>query len=99
MEEKKKCAKCGKNFLIIAQEKKFLKKKGLPLPDNCPTCRQARRLALRSQRKLVKSKCDKCGKAIVITFDPVKDQPVYCKKCFREYYDKTDLIIKEPLPE
>ena len=41
-----KCKRCTKDFLIIDQEQAFYKKKDLPMPDNCPECRQKERLLL-----------------------------------------------------
>lgn len=77
-----KCKACGKDFLIIEQEQKFYKKKDLPLPDNCPDCRQKRRLSLRNERKLYKRKCDKCQKEMISTYAPDSKYIVYCQECF-----------------
>ena len=38
------CTQCGKKFLIIDQEQKFLKGKGLLLPMLCPDDRQVKRI-------------------------------------------------------
>ncbi|MBI3069811.1 MAG: zinc-ribbon domain containing protein [Candidatus Levybacteria bacterium] len=94
------CTKCNKNFLIIDQEQEFLKQKGLSLPTNCPTCRQLRRLLLRGGRQLFKTKCQKCNKEIVVSFDPQKvQQSVYCKEDYEKFFMENDLIIKDPLPD
>ncbi|MDO8498311.1 MAG: zinc-ribbon domain containing protein [bacterium] len=95
------CAQCGKQFLVIDQEQKFLNDKGLPLPKNCPTCRQKRRLALRgSERTLYKTKCQKCGTEIVVAYDPSKvTNTILCKKDYDQYFLENDPIIKDPLPE
>lgn len=94
------CAKCGKSFLVIDQEQKFLQDKGLPFPTNCPSCRQARRLALRGGRQLYKTKCQKCGKEIVVSYDPSKvTNMILCKQDYEQYFMENDPIIKEPLPE
>ena len=79
------CSDCGKKFLVIAQEQDFLQRKNLPLPTQCPTCRQAVRLALRNERKMYNRKCDKCGQTILATFSDDVVFPVYCQKCFWEY--------------
>lgn len=79
---KKSCATCKKEFLIIPQEKEFYKKKDLPWPDNCPECRQKRRLSLRNERKLYKRKCDKCQKDIISTYPPDSKYIIYCQECF-----------------
>lgn len=93
------CAKCGKPFLIIEQEQKFLQQKNLGFPTNCPSCRQARRLELRGGRSLFRTKCHKCSKDIVVSYDPstVKNA-ILCKEDFEKYMVETDLIIEDPLP-
>lgn len=95
------CAKCGKQFLIIEQEQKFLQEKNLALPKNCPSCRQRRRLMLRgAERALYKATCQKCGKEIIVAFDPAKvTNAILCKKDYDQYFLENDNIINEPLPE
>src|SRR3989344_2418677 len=95
---KKICSKCNKEFLVIDQEQEFLKQKNLPLPTNCPTCRQTRRLQLRGGRQLFRAKCQKCGKDIVVSFDPQRvKQAIYCKEDYEKFFMENDPIIKEPL--
>ncbi len=94
------CAKCGNKFIVIEQEQKFLSEKNLPLPTNCPSCRQLRRLRLRGGRQLFKTKCQKCNKEIVVSFDPQKvQQPIYCKEDYEKFFMENDPIIKDPLPD
>ncbi len=97
----KQCSKCGKQFLIITQEQEFLKEKRLPLPDNCPTCRQMRRLTLRGgERMLYKTQCQQCGKDIIVAKNPATvKNPIYCKKDYEDYFLSNDPIINDPLPE
>ncbi len=94
------CAKCNKQFLVIDMEQQFLQQRGLSLPTNCPSCRQMRRLALRGGRQLFKSTCQKCGKEIVVAFDPsAAKSPILCKEDFDQYFAENDAIISDPLPE
>lgn len=95
------CSKCHKQFYIIKKEQEFLKEKGLPSPAMCPACRQERRLSLRGQRRqFFKSKCQKCGKEIIVTYDPAKvTNPIFCRADYDKYYAETDTIIKDPLPD
>lgn len=95
------CTKCGKQFIIIEQEQKFLNEKGLALPTQCPSCRQLRRLTLRgSERTLYKTTCQKCGQEIIVAFNPQKvSNPILCKKDYDQYFLENDTIINEPLPE
>lgn len=80
-----KCGDCGKDFKVIEQEAVFYKRKGLPNPEMCPSCRRKRRLSLRNERNLFKRKCDKCGEGIVSTYREDSPYKVYCQKCFWEY--------------
>ena len=97
---KQSCTKCNKDFLIIDREQEFLKQKSLPFPTNCPTCRQTRRLQLRGDRQLFKTNCQKCGKEIVVSFNPQKvQQSIYCKEDYGKFFMENDSIIKDPLPD
>lgn len=95
------CSKCKSNFLVIKEEKDFLAKRNLPLPTNCPGCRQERRLSLRgSKRALFKTKCQKCQKDIVTSFDPKSAKsPIYCREDYEKYFVENDPLIKDPLPQ
>ncbi len=93
---KKPCRTCGKEFLIIEQEQKFINERGLPLPDECPTCRQARREKLRGGRKLYRAKCQDCKKDIIVSYEPstIKSK-ILCFDCYKKYTESHDFIIKE----
>lgn len=94
------CKRCSKQFLVIEKEQKFLKDKDLPLPANCPSCRQLRRLQMRGERTLYKTTCQKCGKDIVVSYDPKKiEQTILCRKDYDQYFEENDAIISDPLPE
>lgn len=97
----KTCTKCNRQFLVIDPEQKFLNDKNLPLPTYCPSCRQLRRLSLRgTERSLYKAKCQKCGKDIIVAFDPQKvTNMILCKDDYDKYFSENDNLIKEPLPE
>jgi hypothetical protein len=94
------CTKCGKQFLVIEQEEKFLREKGLPLPNNCPGCRQIRRLMLRgNDRALFKAKCQDCGKDIIVSFDPSKtNNKILCKADYDKWLEQNGGVISDPLP-
>ena len=87
----KKCQQCGQEFKLIKQELAFYKKMGLPHPDNCPTCRHQRRMALRNERKFYKYPCAKCGQEMVTTVNPDKGLTVYCLKCYADFRANVDL--------
>lgn len=95
-EVKQKCKKCGREFLVISQEQKFLREQNLPFPENCPSCRQQRRLSLRGTRQLFKTKCQQCGKDIIVSYNPEKvKSKILCQSCYHKYMEETDLLIKE----
>lgn len=83
--ERNTCQSCSKDFLILDQEKAFYKKKNLPIPTDCPKCRQDKRLALRNERNLYKRKCDKCNQDMIAAYAPDSPYKVYCQNCFWEY--------------
>lgn len=93
---KQTCKTCGKEFLVIAQEKEFLDKRGLPLPTSCPGCRQARRLKDRGERNLYRTTCQQCNKNIVVSYDPsTETRKILCKDCYRDYFEKNSALITE----
>ena len=53
------CKECSKEFLVIPQEEAIYAEKKLPLPDQCPSCRHKRRMALRNERTLHRRTCGK----------------------------------------
>lgn len=83
--ERRTCVACNKDFLILEQEQAFLQRKDLPLPVECPACRQDKRLAMRNERSLYRRPCNKCGVTIVSTYSPDSPYVVYCQKCYWEY--------------
>jgi len=89
-DKKKKCTACREEFLIISQELNFLDEKCLPMPEECPLCRQKRRLSKRSEQKFYNHRCNKCGKDIIIAYKPPKEQKVYCKSCYLDFYNTFD---------
>lgn len=94
------CNKCQRQFLIIDQEQAFLKEKNLPNPAMCPSCRQERRLSLRGGRQLFKTKCQKCQKDIIVSYDPKRvTQTILCKEDYDQYFSEKDPIITDPLPQ
>ena len=95
------CTKCGKQFLVIDPEQQFLKEKGLPLPTVCPSDRQRRRLMLRgNDRALYRTKCQVCGKDIVVAYDPTKvKNQILCKEDYDKWLTEHNVAITDPLPQ
>lgn len=86
---KKICTNCQKEFWVIKQEQEFLQKMNLPLPNQCPGCREARRLADRGERQLFRTTCQGCNKSIIVTYDPQKEtRKILCKPCYLDWFEK-----------
>lgn len=92
---KKTCQKCSKDFWVIAQEQEFLQRIDLPLPVNCPNCRQARRLQERGERTLYRTTCQQCNKNIIVSYDPAKEtRRILCRECYRDYFEKNSALVE-----
>jgi hypothetical protein len=78
------CESCGKNYKIIPREFVFYKRHKFPLPKKCFECRRIVRMSLRNPRKFWKRKCGKCGKELLSTFSPEREEKVCCEKCYLE---------------
>lgn len=91
---RKTCQNCHKDFLVIIPEQEFLSKIGLPLPVKCPSCRQEDRLKIRGERNLYKTTCQKCGKNIIVSYDPKKEtRKILCKECYLDYLEKEKILL------
>jgi hypothetical protein len=74
-------------FEIIPQEKRLLKKLGIPLPQKSPATRHKERMQKRNPRKLWKRECGRCGSEIQTTYSPERPEIVYCEECYlKEVY-------------
>jgi hypothetical protein len=76
------CKKCHKNYRIIQQEYKLLKKLGLPLPRLCFECRNAAKSRFRKPRTLHNRKCAGCKQAIQTNYSPDHPEQVFCEECY-----------------
>lgn len=93
---KKTCRNCNCEFWIIKQEQEFLSRSSLPLPENCPSCRQSRRLKDRGERNLYRTTCQQCSKNIIVTYDPKKEtRKILCKPCYLDYFEKNSALITD----
>jgi hypothetical protein len=77
-----RCEATGKLFKITAQELKFYRRRGIPVPRRCQEQRHLDRFHQRNPRRFWDRECGKCGKGIVTTFDPAGPEIVYCEKCY-----------------
>ena len=77
------CKECGGEFVFTSGEQEFYAEKGFENePQRCKECREARRRAVREQRKLYSAICATCGGEAQIPFEPKEGQPVHCSECY-----------------
>jgi len=77
-----RCEATGKLFKLTAQELKFYRRRGIPVPRRCQEQRHLDRFYQRNPRKFWDRECGKCGKGIRTTFDPADSKIVYCEDCY-----------------
>ncbi len=83
LEEVIKCPNCPRGYKIAKLELDLLRKMGLPLPHECPRCREEKRFARLNKPKFFERKCAKCGEKISTAFSPDRPEIVYCEKCYQ----------------
>src|SRR3989344_3525366 len=77
-----KCENCGKNYQFAKMELDFHRKMNLPLPAECPLCRDQARVKQLNPIKIFDRKCDKCGENIKTSYSPDRPEIVYCEECY-----------------
>ena len=80
------CAICVHAYKITKGEFNLLRKVDLPLPRECPKCRENRRFSKLNPPKLYKRTCAKCKQEITTAFAPDRPEVVYCEKCYQEEF-------------
>ncbi len=79
-----KCVSCGANYRLIAKEIAFYKRFNLPIPRQCPLCRDRARIASLNPIAIYKRTCAKCDKAIETSYAPDRPEIVYCEQCYQQ---------------
>ena len=83
------CATCGTPFLFSAGEQGFYRDRGFKNePKRCKACK-ARRLPGKRPMPETAVTCAQCGVATSVPFKPIRNEPVYCRECFRMVEKKT----------
>jgi len=77
------CENCKRGYKIAKGELSLLHKINLPLPHECPKCRENKRFSRQNSPKLYKRICAKCEKEINTAFSPDRPEIVYCVKCYQ----------------
>jgi len=78
-----RCQNCKRGYKITKGEVELLRKMNLPLPRECPKCREERRFNRLNKPKFYDRNCAKCGKKIRTAFSPAESDIVYCEKCYQ----------------
>jgi hypothetical protein len=77
------CGSCARGYKIVKGELDLLRKLGLPIPHECPKCRENARFARMTKPGLYHRACDKCSAPIYTPYAPGRPEIVYCVKCFQ----------------
>jgi CxxC-x17-CxxC domain-containing protein len=80
------CSLCFRAYKITQGELGLLHKMNLPIPRECPKCRENKRFSKLNLPKLYERACAKCGKEISTAFAPERPEIVYCEKCYQEEF-------------
>lgn len=90
-----KCVECGAAFLFTAGEQEFYQRKGYQHnPKRCKRCRWS----WRSDKPIVETtvNCAECGVNTTVPFEPKRNRPVLCSKC---YFEKKAQRESRPVPQ
>ncbi len=78
-----KCGDCGRTYPIIKMELNFYRKMNIPIPRQCPLCRDRSRIARLDPIKIFDRVCAKCHRAMKSSYAPDRPEIVYCEDCYR----------------
>ncbi len=80
-----KCKNCSNGYKIVKGEFDLLQKMNLPLPRECPKCRENKRFArMNKPSKLYFRNCAKCGIEVRTPYSPDRPEIIYCEKCYQQ---------------
>lgn len=82
------CRTCAQSFTIEADDQAVYASFAVPVPLDCPRCRQQHRLCWRNERFIHRRTCDKCQADILAALPAQTRYPVYCVDCW--YGDSWD---------
>jgi hypothetical protein len=80
------CISCGRGYRIVKGEFDLLRKMNLPLPHECPKCRENERFARENKPGMYHRNCAKCNEAIYTPYAPERPEIVYCVKCYQQEF-------------
>jgi len=77
------CSSCKRSYKIIQGELELLRKMGLPVPHECPKCRENTRFNIENKPGMHHRNCDKCKKEIYTPYSKEDPRIVYCVDCYQ----------------
>ncbi|MEO5634967.1 MAG: hypothetical protein ABIR14_00015 [Candidatus Paceibacterota bacterium] len=83
LEEVIECSTCFRGYKILKGELDLLRKMGLPLPHECPKCRDDRRFSRMNKPGMYHRNCDKCKAEIYTPYSSDRPEVVYCVSCYQ----------------
>jgi len=86
LQEVIECINCKRSYKIIQGELELLRKLNLPLPHECPKCRENERFAKENKPGMYHRNCMKCEAPIYTPYAPDRSEIVYCVKCYQQEF-------------
>jgi len=80
------CSNCARSYKIVQGELNLLRKMGLPVPHECPKCRENARFARMTKPGMYHRDCNKCGINIYTPYSKEDPRIVYCVKCYQALF-------------
>jgi CxxC-x17-CxxC domain-containing protein len=80
------CVKCKHGYRILEGELDLLRKTKLPIPHECPKCRENRRFERMNGPGMYHRNCAKCSKNIYTPYAPERPEIVYCVDCYQQEF-------------
>jgi hypothetical protein len=87
LEEVAECINCSRGYKILKGELDLLRKMGLPVPHECPKCRENRRFDRMNRPGMYHRNCAKCGDKIYTPYSPEDPRIVYCVKDYQALFN------------
>ena len=80
------CAICKRGYKVVKGELDLLRKMNLPVPHECPKCRENKRFDRMTKPKLYHRTCNKCSVPIYTPYAPDDPRIVYCVKDYQALF-------------